>query len=66
MIEYITNIIEAEQLKLLEKIVSSYGTKGEFTLEDLVNKFIKDRNTRLVNDKFQTPGTRGRPKKNKD
>ena len=66
MIEYIQTIIETEQLKLLERIVHKYGEKGGFTKDELVNRFLKNQSLKLVNDKFQKPGPRGRPKKNKE
>ena len=62
MIEYVQNIIHQEQIKLLEKIVKKYGNKGEFNLELLKNKFLT-KDTIMVDDNFNIPKKRGRPRK---
>ena len=60
---YIENIINIEQLKLLDSIVTKYGTKGNFTKDELINRFLKNRITIETNDKFKVTKRPGRPKK---
>ena len=64
MQEYIEQIISSEQDKFVDQLVSKYGKLGDFTKEEIYNKFLKqNRNTIVVNDSFKNPGKRGRPKK---
>ena len=60
---YIENIIHLEQVKLANRICEKYGTEGNFTVNDICNRFLKNTTTLLVNDEFKIPGKRGRPRK---
>ena len=63
MTEYIEYIIQKEQMKLVERLVSLYGEKGNFTELDIHNRFLKTSNITIVNDNFIKTSGRGRPKK---
>jgi hypothetical protein len=63
MEHYIEEIINKEQIKLATLICKRYGNKGNFNLEDIVNKFLLNKTMLKVNDEFKVPGKRGRPRK---
>ena len=61
---YIEEILMTEQRKLIKKIVSIYGKKGNFTEVEILNRFLHNPKINIVNDNFIKTSGRGRPKKN--
>lgn len=55
-------IIYTSQIALIDNIVKKYGTDKDIQRDNLINLFLKNYNTIIVND--NVPKKRGRPRKN--
>lgn len=55
-------IIYINQLSLIDNIVKKYGNDKDIQRDNLINRFIRNYNTIIVNDNI--PKKRGRPRKN--
>ena len=62
--QFVKDYILQKSKDLLYNISYKYGADGNFTYEELIDKFIKNNEIVLVDDNFNKKAKRGRPKKN--